>query len=209
MVTNWEDQVDGLVDDIETMRKHTTHRKIIAVAGPPASGKTTLAQTLADRLNNCSYLSLDGFHLDNSILIKRGLRNRKGSPETFDVNGFADLLRRLEKKEEIFVPAFDRDTERAINCAYPIPYHDDLVIVEGNYLLLDEPIWRDLSDYWNLTVFLELDLRSLKRRLTKRWIAQGFDEQEAEVWIETNDLPNAHRVLRNRIPEDITLSVRG
>ena len=176
---------------------------------PPASGKTTLAKTLADRLNNCSYLSLDGFHLDNSILIDKGLRNRKGSPETFDVNGFADLLRRLEIKEEIFVPAFDRDTERTINCAYPIPDHDDLVIVEENYLLLDEPIWRDLSDYWSLTVFLELDLRSLKRRLTKRWIAQGFDEQEAEAWIETNDLPNAHRVLRNRIPEDITLYVSG
>ena len=83
-----------------------------------------------------------------------------------------------------------------------------MVIVEGNYLLLDEPIWRDLTDYWNLTVFLELDLRSLKRRLTKRWIAQGFDEQEAEAWIVTNDLPNAHRLLRNRIPEDITLYVR-
>ena len=34
MVTNWEDQVDGLVDDIETVRKHTIHRKVIAVAGP-------------------------------------------------------------------------------------------------------------------------------------------------------------------------------
>ena len=117
MVTNWEDQVDGLVGDIETMRKCTIQRKLIAVAGPPASGKTALAQTLADRLNNCSYLSLDGFHLDNSILIEKGLRNRKGSPETFDVNGFADLLQRLEKKEEIYVPAFDRDTERTITCA--------------------------------------------------------------------------------------------
>ncbi|HCL68790.1 MAG TPA: nucleoside/nucleotide kinase family protein, partial [Gammaproteobacteria bacterium] len=87
MVTNWEDQVDGLVDDIETVRKHTTHRRIIAVAGPPASGKTTLAQILADRLTNCSYLSLDGFYLDNSILTEKGLRDRKGSPETFDVNG--------------------------------------------------------------------------------------------------------------------------
>tara|TARA_Y100000991_G_scaffold28304_1_gene17933 strand:- start:189 stop:542 length:354 start_codon:yes stop_codon:yes gene_type:complete len=117
MVINWEDQVDNLVGDIETMRKYTTHRKLIAVAGPPASGKTTLAQTLADRLTNCSYLSLDGFYLDNSILTEKGLRDRKGSPETFDVNGFADLLQRLEKKEEIYVPAFDRDTERTINCA--------------------------------------------------------------------------------------------
>ena len=122
MVTNWEDQVDGLVGDIETMRKHTIHRKLIAVAGPPASGKTTLAKTLADRLNNCSYLSLDGFHLDNSILIEKGLRNQKGSPETFDVNGFADLLRRLETKEEIYVPTsiVTQSAQSTVHIQYPI-----------------------------------------------------------------------------------------
>lgn len=209
MVFNWKDQVDGLVDDIQTMRKHVTHRKLVAIAGPPASGKTTLARILADRLTNCSYLSLDGFHLDNPILTGKGLRNRKGSPETFDVNGFVYLLQRLKKKEETYVPTFDRDTEQTINCAYPISDHDDLVIVEGNYLLLDEPIWRNLSDYWDLTAFVELDLGLVKRRLTKRWIGQGFSEQEAEAWIATNDLPNAHRVMRNRIPEDVTLYVGG
>ncbi|HBX26523.1 MAG TPA: hypothetical protein DEF72_03725 [Gammaproteobacteria bacterium] len=160
--------MNGLLDDIETMRKRATHRKFFAVAGPPASGKTTLSRKLANRLTNYSYLYLDGFHLDNSIVIDKGLRNRKGSPETSDVNGFAHLLQRLKKREKIYVPAFDRDTEHTINCTYPIPGHDDLIIVEGNYLLLDEPIWRDLNECWVLTALVEIDLRLLRRRLIKR-----------------------------------------
>ena len=109
---NWNEQLDGLIGIIETMRKRADHRELIAIAGPPGSGKTTLAKTLADRLAHCSYLSMDGFHLDNPILIQKGLRERKGAPETFDVGGFKHLLQRLRKKEEVYVPDFDRQTER-------------------------------------------------------------------------------------------------
>ena len=159
---NWNEQLNGLIGIIETMRKRADHRELIAIAGPPGSGKTTLAKTLADRLAHCSYLSMDGFHLDNPILIQKGLRERKGAPETFDVSGFMHLLQRLQKKEEVYVPCFDRQTERTINCAYPIPNHHDLVIVEGNYLLLDEPVWRDLDDYWDLAVFVQIDLDMIR-----------------------------------------------
>lgn len=204
---NWNEQLDGLIGIIETMRKRADHRELIAIAGPPGSGKTTLAKTLADRLAHCSYLSMDGFHLDNPILIQKGLRERKGAPETFDVGGFKHLLQRLRKKEEVYVPEFDRRTERTINCAYPIPNHHDLVIVEGNYLLLDEPVWRDLNDYWDLAVFVQIDLDTIRTRLQKRSKVQGFSEEKAAHWIESNDIPNAERVLKNRVPEDVTLNV--
>ena len=204
---NWNEQIDGLVGIIETMRKRANHRELIAIAGPPGSGKTTLAKTLADRLAHCSYLSMDGFHLDNPILIQKGLRERKGAPETFDVSGFMHLLQRLQKKEEVYVPCFDRQTERTINCAYPIPNHHDLVIVEGNYLLLDEPVWRDLDDYWDLAVFVQIGLETIKTRLMQRYKAHGFDEETSARWIESNDIPNAERVLKNRVPEDVTLNV--
>ena len=186
------------------MRKPSDHRELIAIAGPPSSGKTTLAKTLSNRLAHCSYLSMDGFHLDNRILIQKGLRERKGAPETFDVNGFMHLLKRLKKKEEVSVPDFDRQTERTINCAYPIPNHHDLVIVEGNYLLLDEPEWReDLHDYWYLSVFVQISLETIKARLMQRWKAHGFMRKKQPAGLnQTTSL--MQKGYKKRVPEDLT-----
>ena len=96
---NWNEQLDGLAEIIETMRKRSNRREQIAIAGPSGSGKTTLAKILSDRLAHCSYLSMDGFHLDNRNLIQKGLRERNGAPETFDLNGFMHLLKWLKKKK--------------------------------------------------------------------------------------------------------------
>jgi len=78
--------------------------------------------------------------------------------------------------------------------------------VEGNYLLLDEPVWRDLDEFWDLAVFVQISMDTIKARLMQRWKGQGLNEQKAARWIESNDIPNAERVLKNRVPEDVTLN---
>ena len=113
--------MDGLLGDIETIRKRATHSKFFAVPGPPASGKKTSGPKLANRLTNCSYLCLDGVHLDNSILIEKGLRNRQESPTTSVVNGLAHLLQRLKKRRSIFPPTIGtKNTQLTVHVQFPV-----------------------------------------------------------------------------------------
>ena len=83
-------------------------RRLVALAGPPATGKSTLAGALCERLSrdgqSAVVVPMDGFHLDNRILEARGLLARKGAPETFDADGFIALIRRLKSGAEVVAP---------------------------------------------------------------------------------------------------------
>lgn len=173
-----------------------TSRIVVAIAGAPGSGKSTLAETLAATLNDrvagtAAVLPMDGFHFDDIVLNERGLRARKGAPETFDVLGFAHLLDRVRRnaEPEIAVPIFDRALEIARAGARLIPSTVRIVIVEGNYLLLDRLPWSELS--FDLSAMLVADQTVLRQRLLKRWADLGIDEQEAIRKIDGNDVANA------------------
>ena len=79
-------------------------------------------------------------------------------------------------------------------------------IVEGNYLLLDEPGWRDLARHFDMTVFLEVPERELERRLVQRWLDHGHDAQAARARAQANDIPNARRVAAGSRPADLVLA---
>lgn len=192
----------------ERFRKtsYTGKRRLIAVAGPPASGKSTLAAALADTDPSFAPVPMDGFHLHNSILEERGLLTRKGAPETFDAPGFLHLIRRLEQEDEVFLPIFDRDLDHAIAGAFFVGPEVTTVIVEGNYLLLDRPIWRDLSSFWHLSILLSAPLDVLRERLTKRWLDLGYKHSDALVKMRENDVPNAELVIAHSLPANIVLN---
>ncbi len=185
-------------------------RFIVAIAGPPGAGKSTLADALHEALlargETAEVLPMDGFHMDNGILEARGLLPRKGAPETFDVRGFADVLRAVRQgDEEVLVPVFDRSREIAIASARPVSPDTHIVLAEGNYLLIDKAPWSRLFEMFDLTVFVGPEEDVLRERLLARWIHFGLDESAIAWKLDGNDLPNGRFIIANSRKADIRL----
>ena len=198
-----------LVDHI-IKRSEGCQRFIIAVAGPPGSGKSTLSEQLAKMLRTRSMqshiISLDGFHLENSILKGLGLLDRKGSPTTFDVLAFIQVMRRLAAYEsDVAIPKFDRKRDISIEHASIVSTQDKILIVEGNYLLLNHKQWVELQDIWDETVFINPGMEVLEKRLIDRWLSYGMDNESAQIRAFRNDIPNAKNVIENSLPANILI----
>ena len=169
-------------------------RRMIALVGGPASGKSTLAGELETLLPHACVVPMDGFHLDNAVLDAQGSRDRKGAPHTFDAAGFVHLMDRIKREESVAFPKFDRTLDKSIAGADVLEADTETVIVEGNYLLLDQPIWRDLSRVWDVSVALNVPRDVLEARLVARWESYGYSRDAAVAKAQLNDLPNADYV---------------
>ena len=180
-------------------------RLLVAIAGPPGAGKSTLAEDLADQIEGAVVVPMDGFHLDNRVLEARGLLPRKGAPETFDAVGFAVLVSRLRGEDEVVIPVFDRSRDIAVAGARVIGPEARVLLIEGNYLLLDEAPWRDLSRHWDVTIGIEVPVEVLEARLIQRWRDHGLDEDAARVRALGNDIPNARRVVAGSMVPDVAV----
>ena len=187
-------------------------RILVALAGPPGSGKSTLADELESALNQeqseqAMILPMDGFHYDDLYLMPAGLRPRKGAPQTFDVWGFYHILRRLRERQEEFVavPGFDRDLEIARAGARLIPAKVPVILVEGNYLLLQQEPWSQLRLLFDVAVLLEVPEAVLGERLTARWQHYELPSEEIAAKVNENDLPNGRYVMAESGGEDYRL----
>ena len=181
-------------------------RNLVALAGPPGAGKSTLAADLVTALGKgAKAVPMDGFHYDDAVLIARGARDRKGAPDTFDVQGFLHLLRRLRTEDEVAIPLFDRDLEISRAGADIVTAADRVLVVEGNYLLLNESPWPQTAPLFNLTVWIDVPESELDRRLLARWAHYGKTPDQARAWIDGNDMPNIRRVTQNSRPADVVL----
>jgi len=182
-------------------------RFMVAIAGPPGAGKSTICERLANLLTQSGetavVVPMDGFHFDNHVLEPRGLLPRKGAPETFDTGGLLHCLRRLrDGGDDVAIPLFDRSIEIARAGAAVVGRDVRLILVEGNYLLLDEEPWCQLAPLFDFTVLIEADEAELERRLVRRWLDHGFAPDEALRKALSNDIPNArHVATRSRTPD--------
>ncbi len=204
-----EQNAAELAARIAALPESPARRRLAAIAGPPGSGKSTLAEAVVDKLVadgvKAVLMPMDGFHLDNRLLEPRGLLPRKGAPETFDFDGFSATLTRVRTDPSVILPVFDRTREIAIAGAEEITAETTHVVVEGNYLLLDEAPWDALAGLWDFSAFIDVDEAELERRLLRRWARHGYDEEAARQKALGNDIPNAHRVLGAVVAPDLTI----
>lgn len=202
--------VDALADQL--LRLSRGHRVIAAIAGPPGSGKSTVAEVLVEKLNaralgSAAVMPMDGYHYDDGLLHAWGKRARKGAPDTFDVGGFRHMLMRLRANEEaeIAVPVFDRSIEISRGSARMIPQSVKIIVSEGNYLLLRQPPWSDLRPLFDVTVMLAVSENELARRLEERWEGYGLAPEQIRAKLEGNDLPNGRFVIAESAEADYRL----
>lgn len=201
----------GLADVLEA--RAAGGRVILAIAGAPGSGKSTLAEKLVGKLNGrragmAAVLPMDGFHYDDLHLVPAGLRPCKGAPQTFDVGGLCHTLSRLRARDEagVAVPVFDRKLEIARAGARLIPAEVPVIVVEGNYLLLDQAPWDRLRPMFDLTAMVDVAEPVLRARLRGRWERLGLAEGEVRAKLEDNDLPNGRLVREASVPADYRLA---
>lgn len=202
--------MQALAARIAALAAATQGRVLVGIAGAPGAGKSTLAAALVDRLGaQAALVPMDGFHLDNAILDARGRRFAKGSPDTFDAAGFEALLLRLKAGGEVIVPVFDRDLDVSRGSARVVPPDAQIIVAEGNYLLLRDAPWDRLRDLWDLTMFLDVPPDELERRLIARWHHYGLSDEAARRRAFDNDVPNARIVIERSVAADIVIAPDG
>jgi pantothenate kinase len=181
-------------------------RFVFGLAGPPGSGKSTVTAQLATALGGV-VVPMDGFHLDNDELDRLGRRGIKGAPETFDADGFVRLVERLTHPDEaIAAPSFDRVADCTIDDAITVTPDDHVVIVEGNYLLLDRSPWTSLRGLFDRTGYLDVDDTTRIERLVARHVLHGRTPAEAREFVRTSDEANAATIARSRPRADVVIN---
>lgn len=184
-------------------------RTMLGLAGAPGAGKSTVAaQILAALPGRAVVVPMDGFHLANTELARLGSADRKGAPHTFDAPGYVAMLARLRQPvpgDVVYAPEFRREIEEAVAGAIAVPPDVDLVITEGNYLLLDQGHWAGVRAQLDAVWYIDVDDNLRRERLVARHVRYGRTEAQAREWVLRSDEPNAVLVAASRARADVMI----
>lgn len=219
METTYELLVDRI---IHKWSEKPRDRILIALAGPPGSGKTTIAKEVARRLASSgpstsaapktAVVSIDGFHLTLAAL--RALPNaeealaRRGAPWTFDADAAVALVRELSASgpsssgslsRDVVVPTFDHAAKDPVAGGLIVQADVQVCILEGNYLLSDEGGWAAVADVVDDRWLIKVDPALARARVASRHLAAGIEPtmELALARADYNDLPNGNYVMKH------------
>lgn len=206
-------------------QKKLGRRMFIFMAAPPGCGKSTLAAFLEKLsrepdaegvLTPVQAAGMDGFHHTAAYLkshtdIRDGrtilLDDIKGAPQTFDTEKLAGKLREASLSEKLRWPVYSRTEHDVLEDVIEIK--EKILIVEGNYLLLNCRPWKEIArEFCDYGIYLYADPAVLKKRLIERKVASGHSEKDAADFYEFSDGRNASLVLEDRPETDLVLEVR-
>lgn len=150
---------------------------IIGIAGSVAVGKSTTArllQTILARMfkrRNVQLITTDGFLYPNNVLQAKGIMNRKGFPESYDMEKLIDFLNQVKNgQEEIKVPLYSHNVYDIIEGEYELIQQPDILIVEGiNTLQLPANQQIYVSDFFDFSVFVDAE-----PALIEKWYLERF-----------------------------------
>jgi len=209
-----------LLQQLTELQQRKGRRILVMLAAPPGAGKTTLLSFLEklsrerEDLGNIQVIGMDGFHRRQEYLLKHSVERDgkqvsmvdiKGAPVTFDLEKLADNIRRVAAGDSCGWPVYDRLLHNPVENAIHID--SDIILLEGNYLLLDEDGWRDLAAYADYTVSIAADEAFLRARLIDRKMKTGVDEAAAVRFVDFSDMPNAWLCLTKTKPADLQLKI--
>ena len=208
-----------LLKQLQRLQKEKKERIIVFMAAPPAVGKTTLCEFLEylskqdQELTDIQALGLDGFHYHSDYINshdaivlgeKVPMKQVKGCPETYDTEKLRQKLEKI-KTEDILWPIYDRNLHDVVEDQIKVT--KDIILIEGNWLLLKQEPWKSMQQYADYKILILAEEDMLKERLISRKEKGGLTRAEAEEWYKNSDSKNVIRVLKDSLKGDLLLKV--
>jgi pantothenate kinase len=197
-----------------------TPRFVIGIGGPPACGKSAFTSLLSAvccavaAAPIAAAVSLDGWHypnqyLDTHTLVRNGvevpLRRVKGGPASFDSGAALAFLKLIRTEPRLAYPTYSRILHDPLPDGAWIEPHHHLILMEGNYLLVDQAPWDAFAALFDLSIFLTAPRAELIHSLRERHLRGGKDSAAVEKHMQFSDYPNMDLITQHSRAADITV----
>ncbi len=129
----------------------------------------------------------------------------KGAPITFDLKKLMSAIKQISSSIDCGWPEYSRPLHNPVGDAIQVT--GDIILLEGNYLLLDQEGWRDLHKYADYSIRITADPIMLRDRLIKRHIESGKSRSDTESFVDYSDMPNVWLCLEHSLQADLNLQI--